>query len=180
MKKTIIVILAIVMISSLMAQPRANHMPRNHRPMGVVGMQSNMAHPGPQGFGQPSERMEMMMTWKLTEELELAPEQADKFFPRMKVHRENLESIDAELRDAAKDIHRKIEDGKEISDNEFDKMFEKVTKLEIQKIDEKIRFMSELNGILDNTQRVKLTMFKTKFAKEMQEQIRFKRKSMAN
>ena len=180
MKKTIIVILATVMISSLVAQPRANRLPRTHRPMGVVGMKHNMAHPGPQGFGQPSERMEMMMTWKLTEELELAPEQADKFFPRMKVHRENLENIDAELRDAAKDIRRKIEDGKEISNNEFDKMFEKVTELEIQKIDEKIRFMSELNGILDNTQRVKLTMFKTKFAKEMQEQIRIKRKSMAN
>jgi GMP synthase PP-ATPase subunit len=57
-------------------------------------------------------------------------------------------------------------------------MFEKVTDLERQKIDEKTRFMSELNGILDNTQRVKLTMFKTKFAKEMQEQIRAKRKAM--
>ena len=180
MKKTIIVILATVMISSLVAQPRANRLPRTHRPMGVVGMKHNMAHPGPQGFGQPSERMEMMMTWKLTEELDLTPEQADKFFPRMKVHRENLENIDAELRDAGKDIRTKIEDVKEISDNEFDKMFEKVTELEIQKIDEKIRFMSELNGILDNTQRVKLTMFKTKFAKEMQEQIRIKRKSMAN
>ena len=39
--------------------------------------------------------------------------------------------------------------------------------------------MNELNGILDNTQRVKLTMFKTKFAKDMQEQIRVKRKMMA-
>ena len=179
MKKTIIVILATVMISSLIAQPRANRMPRNHKPMGVVGMKDNMAHPGPQGFGQPSERMEMMMTWKLTEELDLTPEQADKFFPRMKVHRENLENIDAELKEAAKDIRRKIEDGKDISDNEFNKMFEMATDLERQKIDERTRFMSELNGILDNTQRVKLTMFKNKFAKDMQEQIRIKRKSMA-
>jgi hypothetical protein len=146
--------------------------------MGVIGMKHNMAHPGPQGFGQPSERMEMMMTWKLTEELELTPEQADKFFPRMRTHRENLENIDAELKEAAKDVRRKIEDEKEISDSEFNKMFEKVTDLERQKIDEKTRFMSELNGILDNTQRVKLTMFKTKFAKEMQEQIRAKRKAM--
>ncbi len=177
MKKVTIVILATIMISSLMAQPRAHHKPKlSHRSFGAIAM----AHPGPQGFGQPSERMEMMMTWKLTEELNLTPEQADKFFPRMKVHRENLENIDAELRDAAKDIRRKIEDGKEISNNEFDKMFEKVTELEIQKIDEKIRFMSELNGILDNTQRAQLTMFKTKFAKEMREQIRMKRKRIIN
>ena len=175
MKKTIVVILAIVMISSLMAQPRVNRSPRNHRPMGAIGM----VHAGQQGFGLPSERMEMMMTWKLTEELDLTPEQADKFFPRMKVHRDNLENIDAELKEAAKDIRRKIEDEKEISDSEFNKMFEKVTDLERQKIDEKTRFMSELNGILDNTQRVKLTMFKNKFAKDMQEQIRMKRKMMA-
>jgi len=176
MKKTIIVLLATVMISSLMAQPRAHQKPRMpHKSFGAIGM----THPGPQGFGQPSERMEMMMTWKLTEELELTPEQADKFFPRMKVHRENLESIDAELKEAAKDIRRKVEDGKEISDSDFNKMFEKATDLERQKIDERTRFMSELNGILDNSQRVKLIMFKTKFAKDMQEQIRVKRKMMA-
>ena len=105
--------------------------------------------------------------------------QADKFFPRMKVHRENMEKIDIELRDAAKDILRKIEDGKEISDSELNKMLENATDLERQKIDEKTRFMNGLNGILDNTQRVKLTMFKTKFAKDMQEQIRIKRKMMA-
>ena len=175
MKKTIIVILATLMISSLMAQPGAHHKPRMpHKSFGAIGM----AHPGPQGFGQPSERMEMMMTWKLTEELELTPEQADKFFPRMKVHRDNMEKIDIKLREAAKDVLRKIEDGKEISDNEFNKMLEKATDLERQKIDERTRFMNELNGILDNTQRVKLTMFKTKFAKEMQEQIRMKRKMM--
>ena len=38
--------------------------------------------------------------------------------------------------------------------------------------------MNGLNGILDNTQRVKLTMFKTKLAKDMQEQIRMTRKAM--
>ena len=177
MKKSIIVILAIVMISSLMAQPRANRMPRNHRSMGVIGMKHNMTPPGPQGFGQPSERMEMMMTWKLTEELDLTPEQADKFFPRMKVYRENMKNIDNEIRNAVKDIQKKIKDKKEISDSEFNSTFKKMTELEIQKIDEKNRFMTEMNGILDNTQRVKLTMFKNKFARDMQEQIRAKRKT---
>ncbi len=180
MKKVIIVILATIMISSLLAQHRANYTPRNHKPMGRIGMKHNVANPGPQGFGQPSERMEMMMTWKLTEELNLTPEQADKFFPRMKVHRENLENIAAELKETVKDIRRKVKDDKEISDNEFNKMFEKVTGLEKQKIAEKIRFMSELNGILDNTQRAQLTMFKTKFAREMKEQIRMKRKNIIN
>ncbi len=176
MKKITILMLSLIFVSTMIAQPR-NHktMYMPHKSFGAIGM----AHPGPQGFGQPSARMEMMMTWKLTEELDLTPEQADKFFPRMKVHRENLENIDAELKEGAKDIHRKVEDGKEISDNEFDKMFEKATDLERQKLDERTRFMTEMNGILDNTQRVKLTMFKNKFARDMQEQIRAKRKAMA-
>ena len=94
----------------------------------------------------------------------------------MKAHRNNIESIETEMRETVKDIRRKVEDGKDISDSEFNKMFNKVTALEKQKVDEKTRFITELNGILDNTQRVKLTMFKAKFAREMQDQIRMKRK----
>ncbi len=174
MKKTTLLIIALVFVSSIMAQPRGHNKPRMlHKSFGVVGMRNQ----GPQGFGQHSERMEMMITWRLTEELELTPEQADKFFPRMKAHRENMESIEIEIRETVKDIRRNVKDSKEISDSEFNKMFGKVTALEKQKVDEKTRFITELNGILDNTQRVKLTMFKTKFAKEMQEQIRMKRKT---
>ncbi|MCJ7800963.1 MAG: periplasmic heavy metal sensor [Candidatus Marinimicrobia bacterium] len=179
MKKTIIVILATVMISSLMAQPRTNRTPRNHKPMGVVGMKHNMDHPGPQGFGQPSERMEMMMTWKLTEELELTPEQADKFFPRMKAHRDNIEKIDTEIREVVRDMRDKIKDDEDILDKEFNSFYNQVIDLEKQKIDEKNRFMTEMKGILENSQRAKLAMFKDRFAKDMQEQIRAKRKAMA-
>ncbi|MFC1565334.1 hypothetical protein ACFL4B_00075 [Candidatus Neomarinimicrobiota bacterium] len=179
MKKTIIVLLATLMISSLMAQPSTNRTPRNHKPIGVGGMQHNMAHPGLQGFGQPSKRMEMMMTWKLTEELELKPEQADKFFPRMKVHRENMDKIDVEIKRITTGLRVQMKGDEKISDKDFNSYFNNISVLEKQKIDEKTRFMAELNGILDNTQRVKLTMFKTKFAKDVQEQIRAKRKAMA-
>jgi len=174
MKKTTVLILTLIFVSSIMAQPRGHHKPRMmNKSFCAIGMRNQ----GPQGFGQHSERMEMMMTWKLTEELELTPEQADKFFPRMKAHRDNIEKINAKILETVKDIRRKVEDGKEISDSEFNKMFGEVTVLEKQKVDEKTRFITELNGILDNTQRVKLTMFKNKFAREMQEQIRMKRKS---
>ena len=175
MKKTIIVLLATVMISSLMAQPRAHQKPRMpHKSFGAIGM----THPGPQGFGQPSERMEMMMTWKLTEELELTPEQADKFFPRMKAHRDNMEKIDDEIRNVVKYLREKVKDEKDISDSEFSMTIQKVSTLEKQKIDEKNRFMTEMKGVLENSQRAKLAMFKDRFVKDMQEQIRAKRKAM--
>lgn len=174
MKKTALLIISLIFISTIFAQPRGHHKPRMmNKSFCAIGMRNQ----GPQGFGQHSDRMEMMMTWKLTEELELTPEQADKFFPRMKAHRDNIEKINAKILETVKDIRRKVEDGKEISDSEFNKMFGKVTALEKQRVDEKTRFITELNGILDNTQRVKLTMFKNKFAREMQEQIQMKRKT---
>ena len=175
MKKITILILSLIFVSTMIAQPRGHKTMRMpHKSFGAIGM----AHPGPQGFGERGDRMEMMMAFKLTEELELTPEQADKFFPRMKVHRKNMEKIDGEIRDSMQDIQKKVKDDKEISDNEFNSIFKKMTVLEKQKIDEKYRFMSELNGVLDNTQRTKLSMFKNKFTRDMQEQIRAKRKAM--
>jgi len=53
-----------------------------------------------------------------------------------------------------------------------------VSTLEKQKIDEKNRFMTEMKGVLENSQRAKLAMFKDRFVKDMQEQIRAKRKAM--
>lgn len=174
MKKTTILIITLIFVSSIMAQPRGYNKARmQHKSFCAIGMMGS----GPQGFGQHSERMEMMMTWRLTEELELTPEQADKFFPRMKAHRDNIENINTEMKETVKEIRRKVEDDKEISDSEFNKMFSKVIVLEKQKVDEKARFMTEMNGILDNTQRVKLSLFKHKFAREMQDEIRMRRKS---
>lgn len=174
MKKTALLIISLIFISTIFAQPRGHHKPRMmNKSFCAIGMRNQ----GPQGFGQHSDRMEMMMTWKLTEELELTPEQADKFFPRMKAHRDNIEKINAKILETVKDIRRKVEDDKEISDSEFNKMFSKVIVLEKQKVDERVRFMTELNGILDNTQRVKLSLFKHKFAREMQDEIRMRRKS---
>ena len=37
-----------------------------------------------------SERMESMVIWRLTDHLELSSEQAEKFFPRFREHREEL------------------------------------------------------------------------------------------
>ncbi len=139
-----ILIISLIFVSTIIAQPRGHKTMRiPHKSFGAIGM----AHPGPQGFGERGDRMEMMMAFKLTEELELTPEQADKFFPRMKVHRENMEKIDGKIRDSMKDIQKKVKDDKEISDNEFNSTFKKMTVLEKQKIDEKNRFMTEMKGI---------------------------------
>ena len=39
------------------------------------------------------EKMENMIVWRLTDELGLSTDQAEKFFPRFREHRKNLEEI---------------------------------------------------------------------------------------
>ena len=101
MKKTTLVIIALLFVSSVAAQ-RPMNQPSGRRPMqrGVVGRVNAMpANKAP----MQQERMEMIMVWKLTEDLKLTPEQADKFFPRMHAHRENTAAIDKDIRKTVKE-----------------------------------------------------------------------------
>ena len=173
MKKTTVLIITLLLVSNIAAQ---RPMDRNSRPpmnigtIGMIGAIPVNANPMQQ------KRMEMMMVWKLTEDLKLTPEQADKFFPRMRAHRENMAIIDKDIRETVKDIRKKVDRGDNISDKEFDVVYGKVTELEMEKINEKIRFMDEMKGILNNAQRVKLAIFKERFTREIQERIKNQRR----
>lgn len=142
-----------------------------HKSFGAFGMM-NSPYLKFQDHGPSQERMEMMITWKLTEDLNLTPEQADKFFPLMRAHREDVDKIDAKIIAAIKELRDKVEDGKEISNGDLNTTINKVHELEKQKIDEKTRFMIDLKGILDNTQRAKFVTFKNRFTQDLREQIR--------
>ncbi len=173
MKNTTILIIVLLLVSYSTAQrpmARQSRRPMNVGMIGMVGATPMNAKPMQQ------ERMEMMMVWKLTEDLKLTPQQADKFFPRMRVHRENMAAIDTDIRESVKDIRQKVARGDNISDKEFDAVYGKVTTLEIEKINEKIRFMDEMKGILNNAQRVKLVIFKERFVREIQERIKNQRR----
>ena len=173
MKNITIVIIALLFVSSVTAQrPLNQHL---GRPMqqAVVGM----VNPMPVNNAPiQQERMEMLMIWKLTEDLKLTPQQADKFFPRMRAHRENIAAIDKDIRETVKDIREKVARGDNISNKEFDEVFGNVTALELEKIDEKVRFLDEMKGILNNVQRVKLAIFKERFTREIQERIKNQRR----
>ena len=71
MKKIKNLLIAVILFSYAIAQP-----------MGMMNMPNPQMQDGPM-----RERMEMMMTWKLTNDLDLTTEQAEQFFPRMKEHR---------------------------------------------------------------------------------------------
>jgi len=146
MKKTTIVITSIIGIGSLLAQPG--------KPRG----------PG----GQYSERMEMMMIWKLTDHLELTQDQAEKFFPSMRAHQKQVQKIRKEEKELFTPVYKKVKKGEDISKAEANKLLNKVATYEQKRSKARIDFVKDSGDILNPTQQVKLLMFDG----QMKQQVR--------
>jgi len=123
-----------------------------------------------------SEKMEIMTVWKLTEHLKLTEEQGEKFFPRFRGHREELEKIHQEQRQLMKTLQEKIERGDEIKDNEIKSQVENLAELENKKLDLQGEFITGLEGVLNNTQRAKLIGFERRLRQEVKNQMKEHRK----
>ncbi len=104
MKKIVIATLSFMIMSFAFAQP------------------GKLRGPG----GQYSERMEMMMIWKLTDHLELSEEQAEKFFPSMRLHQKQVLEIRKEERELFSPTFAKVKKGDQISKSEVTKLLKKI------------------------------------------------------
>ncbi len=123
-----------------------------------------------------SEKMEMMTVWKLTEHLKLTEEQGEKFFPRFRGHREELEKIHQEQRQLMQTLQEKIERGDEIKDNEIKSQVENLAELEKRKLEFQKKFILDLEGVLNNAQRAKLIGFERRLRQEIKDQMKEHRK----
>jgi len=123
-----------------------------------------------------SDKMDMLMAFKLTEELELTPEQAEVFFPLMKVHRKNIKIIDKKILELVNQFQEDNRN-KDITDENLKLFMEKYSEIEISKQTEKERLFAKMEGILNNYQIFKLITFKQHFQRGMREDLR-KRKNI--
>ena len=137
MKKTTITLLLLLTVGTLAAQP---------------------GRPGGPG-GQYSERMEMMMVWKLTDHLELTEAQAEKFFPTIRQYRKGVQKIRKEEMTLFKPMGKKANKGKEIKKSDVDKLLAKINSLEQKKSKARVDFIKKSGKILTPNQQVKLLMF---------------------
>lgn len=149
MKKTTIVITSIIGIGSLLAQPG--------KPRG----------PG----GQYSERMEMMMIWKLTDHLELTENQAERFFPSMRAHQKQVLKIRKEEKELFTPVYKKVIRGEDISKAEANKLLNKVATYEQKRSKARIDFVKNSGDILNPTQQVKLLMFDGQMKQQVRERM---------
>jgi hypothetical protein len=133
----------------------------------------------PRGDWDKSDRknMKTMNIWKLTEELDLSEEQAEKFFPKFRAQQEKMEKLREEGKESLKLIFESLKEGKDISESVLNDALMTFERLEQQKINDKIAFIKSLGGTLTNTQRAKLMIAPHKMRREAKDNIKKHKKS---
>ena len=129
-----------------------------------------------QGWGPKKdrhERKETMIIWKLTEELKLTSEQAEKFFPKHREHRANIE----ELRDKIESLGEKSWGNFDnINSKEITKIIKERQDLKKKIIDLETEFIFSMENLLESKQLAVLATFKSKMMNDMRADLKGKKK----
>ena len=119
-----------------------------------------------------SDKMEMMMVWKLTDELALSPEQAEKFFPRFRQHRDELDEVRKMERALGKEMKQKLKKDEDIPEKDVKETVKKITELRKKHVDLEAKFLLGMDDILSPRQLANLGMFKQKMMRNIGGELR--------
>ena len=117
------------------------------------------------------DRMEMMIVWRITDELDLTTEQAEKFFPKFRKHRDELEELKAKERSLGRDMKQKLKDGSKFSKNDFQSTIKKVSELKKKHIELESQFVLSVDDILNTEQLVTLSFLKGKMLRDVKDEL---------
>ena len=112
-------------------------------------------------------KIENMMVWRLTEDLELSTDQAEKFFPRFRDHRNSLEVVGKQEREMIANIDRE-----KLNKSDVKKTIEEISKLRQKRIELESEFVLSLDDILAPDQMIRLGVFKQRMMMEMRGEVR--------
>ena len=120
--------------------------------------------------------METVMIWKLSEELDLEVEQADKFFPRFREHRKEVDDLREKDRSLGKSLDSDMKSKKKLSGSEVNKIIKERSALRKKMADLEEKFLLESGDILNPNQQAKLGLFKGKMMRNMKGQMKKRQK----
>ena len=126
-------------------------------------------------FAQPDQddhSRKAMGIWQITERLDLTESQAEKFFPKFKSHRNEMEKIEEDKRESLKSIHESLKDGKDVSEKDLDRAIKDLESFEKKKLQARLDYMNDLDGVLSTKQRAQLLMMPSGMKKEAKEKIK--------
>ena len=124
-----------------------------------------------------SQSRKAMGVWKMTEELELTENQAEKFFPKFRTHQDAVDKLREEQKESLKSIHESLKDGKDVSDEDLAAAIKAFQKIEASKISARVDFIESLEGVLTTSQRAKLMLAPDKMRREAKKNIKEHKKS---
>ena len=125
--------------------------------------------------GERTKRVENMVIWRLSEDLNLTTQQAEKFFPRFRDHRKEMDKIKDEERKVYEGILEKSGMDDKVTSSDAKSIISTISKLQIKRIDLQSNFITEMDGILDPGQMVKLAAFKHRLASDMRSEMQGKK-----
>ncbi len=118
--------------------------------------------------------IESMMIWKLTEELELEVDQAEKFFPRFRQHRVEMENLRRKQRSLAGSLKLNMKNEK-LTSSEVSRIIKETSSLKRKMSDLEEKFIINSGDILNPVQQAKLGVFKHKMMKDLKGKMKNKR-----
>jgi len=118
--------------------------------------------------------IESMMIWKLTEELELEVDQAEKFFPRFRQHRVEMENLRKKQRSLAGSLKLNMKNEK-LTSSEVSRIIKETSSLKRKMSDLEEKFLINSGDILNPVQQAKLGVFKHKMMKDLKGKMKNKR-----
>ena len=128
-----------------------------------------MMHPGP--WPQHSPRQSSMVRmWKLTEYLELSEEQAEKFFPRARGHRDEMQIIGEQRRELHQQFVKKIESGN-VSRRDTKKFIDQLHRLDLARLDLRRKHMTGAEDVLTVVQQAKYATFDEHFMGQLRRRL---------
>ena len=151
MKKLILFSILIIVPASLYAQRPGGQFERMNKPR--------------------REQIEMLRIWKMTEELDLSEQQAEKFFPKLRSEDKENEKLVVRRGKIFRELHDKVKNG-EMNAKELDKAIDNLTEIQINIIQKNAKFIRDMEGVLSFDQQAKLIIFRHRFRERMVDMMR--------
>ena len=125
-------------------------------------------------YGQegPDDRIRAYKTAFITDELELTPDEAERFWP---VYNKYQDQIDAMRKKERKEIFSKARKLDELTDEEANALIDKGMVYAREQVDLRSQMVDELRGVISPKKVIKLRRVEESFKREMLKRFRDKR-----
>jgi Spy/CpxP family protein refolding chaperone len=116
------------------------------------------------GMATRREQMETLRIYKMTEFLELTPDQSARFFPMLKTFEEKVRRMQREQMQLMQEINQKTKSSSAaVSEVDVQKYLKNIAQVERDIIGEKEKFIGSLKSVLTPYQQLRYMIFENRF-----------------